>query len=142
MNIDDVQYVKKISVSDYNMLRKSAGWNEIAKAQAQTGINNSAFLVSAKFEEKTVGMARLITDGGYIAIIVDVIVLPEFQRKGIGKTMMTMLMEYIQDSITKGEGVFINLMAAKGRESFYKQFGFIERPNDKLGSGMTKWISK
>jgi len=33
-------------------------------------------------------------------------------------------------------------MSAKGRETFYKQFGFEERPNEKLGVGMTQWISK
>jgi len=38
--------------------------------------------------------------------------------------------------------VFINLMAAKGRESFYKQFGFVERPNEEFGAGMTQWIPK
>ena len=39
------------------------------------------------------------------------------------------------------KGVFVNLMSAKGRESFYKQFVFIERPDDKFGAGMTQWIS-
>jgi len=29
-----------------------------------------------------------------------------------------------------------------GRENFYKKFGFIARPTDKLGPGMIKYIDK
>lgn len=137
-----ISIINSISVTDYNMLRKSVGWNEIAINQAQTGINNSTYLVAAVCNNKTVGMARLVSDGGYICVIVDVIVLPEFQGKGIGKTMISLVMEYINSSIETGEGVFINLMSAKGREAFYRQFGFVERPDNNFGAGMSQWILK
>jgi GNAT superfamily N-acetyltransferase len=142
MTNTNIQYVNTISAVDYNHLRKSVGWNEVAKKQAQTGINNSAYIISAVCEDKAVGMARVVSDGGYIAIIVDVIVLPNFQGKGIGKCMMNSVMEHIKNSINEGETMFVNLMAAKGRESFYSQFGFVERPNDKYGAGMTQWMKK
>jgi hypothetical protein len=35
----------------------------------------------------------------------------------------------------------INLMAARGKEGFYKKFGFIERPNDEKGAGMSQWAT-
>jgi len=38
------------------------------------------------------------------------------------------------------ERAIIGLMAAKGKERFYKKYGFIERPNDNLGAGMIKTI--
>lgn len=142
MTYSDVEYINSISCSDYNHLRKSVGWDEIAVKQAQTGINNSACIVSAICKGKTVGMARVVSDGGYVVLLVDVIVLPEFQGKGIGKTMLNKVMEYIKSSLAEGEGVFVNLMAAKGKEAFYKQFGFMERPTDQLGAGMTQWIAK
>ncbi len=138
----NIEYKHTISVINYNILRKSVGWSEIKINQAQRGIDNSAFIVSAVIEDKTIGMTRVVSDSGYIVIIVDVIVLPQYQGNGIGKTMMKMVMEYINNSISKGEGIMVNLMAAKGRESFYKKFGFTERPNDKLGAGMTQWIFK
>lgn len=142
MGCSDIQYRNSISVTDYNHLCKSAGWKELKSKQAQTGINNSSYIVSAVNGDETVGMARVVSDGGYVAIIVDVVVLPEFQGKGIGKTMMNMVMEHIRSNIAEGEGVSIILMSAKGKESFYKQFGFNERPNEKFGPGMTQWISK
>lgn len=136
----NIKYIDKISVADYNYLRKVSGWNEIEEKQALTGIQNSAFLISAVHNDKTVGMARVISDGGYVVIIVDVIVLPEYQGKGIGKTMMEKIMEYINNSLHENQCVMVNLMAAKGRESFYSQFGFDTRPNEKLGAGMSQWI--
>jgi ribosomal protein S18 acetylase RimI-like enzyme len=87
-------------------------------------------------------MTRVVSDGGYIAYIADVIVLPEYRRMGIGKTMIGMAMQYIRDSMCEGETVFVNLMAAKEKEPFYRQFGFEERPNEKHGSGMTQYLKK
>ena len=137
----DVKYTDKISVEDYNNLRKAVEWAELEKQQASTGISNSAFIVSAVVENTTVGVTRVVSDGGYIAIIVDVIVLPDFQGNGIGKTMMLKAMDYIKSTISEGQFVFVNLMAAKGKESFYSQFGFEARPNEKVGAGMTQWIN-
>jgi hypothetical protein len=63
--MEDITYINEISVADYNMLRLSAGWTEIEESQALTGLQNTRYLVVAKHENKTVGMVRWITDGGY-----------------------------------------------------------------------------
>lgn len=137
-----INYTNKISVEDYSFLRKSVGWSEIEKSQAGIGISNSAFVIAAASGGKTVGMARVVSDGGYVALICDVIVMPDFQGKGIGKTMMRKVMDYIAGSIKEGQSVMVNLMAVKGRETFYNQFGFIDRPNNESGCGMTMWVKK
>ena len=113
---------------------------ELEQSQAQIGISNSAFLVSALADKKTVGVTRVVSDGGYIAIIVDVMVLPEYQGNGIGKTMMQKAMEFIKANLKEGQFVFVNLMAAKEREPFYAQFGFEARPNESVGAGMTQYV--
>jgi hypothetical protein len=33
------------------------------------------------------------------------------------------------------------LVAAKGKEEFYEKFGFINRPNDIYGAGMTLFMN-
>ncbi len=60
----EVKYIYSISVEDYNHLRKSAGWAELEGKQALTGINNSAFLVAAIANNETVGVTRVVSDGG------------------------------------------------------------------------------
>ena len=141
-NMNSIIYTNKISVEDYNHLRESVKWPTLENKQALTGINNSAFLISAIDTEssKTVGVTRIVSDGGYIVLIADVIVLPEYQGNSIGKTMMQEAMAFIRNNLEKDQFVFVNLMAAKDKEPFYKQFGFETRPNENIGAGMTQYI--
>lgn len=140
--MQDIKYTNSIDVSEYNFLRKSMDWNEISVTKAQKGLDNSAYIVAAKLNGRTVGMARVISDGGYLYAVADVIVLPDFQRKGIGKQMMSMVMDFINNCIESGETVFVFLMAATGKEPFYNRFGFRTRPDSDAGAGMSQYISR
>lgn len=137
-----VQYVHTIDENEYNSLRKSVGWNELSSRQVERSLHHSSYFVAARHNGKAIGMARLVSDGGYIAYIADVIVLPEYQGRGIGNTMINMLMQHIQDNMCEGETVFVNLMAAKDKEPFYRKFGFMDRPSDRYGAGMTQYLKK
>jgi GNAT superfamily N-acetyltransferase len=64
-----------------------------------------------------------------------VIIKPKYQRQGIGTELMNKIMEYIH--LHASDNAVIGLMAAKGKEPFYKRYGFTIRPDDNLGSGMT-----
>jgi len=136
----NITYTNTISVEDCNKLRNSAGWPQMHSDQIKIGLKNSAFIIAAKDGETTIGMARIVSDGGYVVFIVDVLVLPEYQRKGIGKTMMGEIMEYIRDNLKDGYCIQVDLMAAKGKERFYEEFGFVKRPDDNFGCGMTQRI--
>jgi GNAT superfamily N-acetyltransferase len=80
-------------------------------------------------------MSRIVGDGGMVFYIQDVIVIPEYQQQGIGARMMEKIMNYIRAYASINS--VIGLMAAKGVEPFYEKFGFVARPNDRYGSGMT-----
>ena len=139
----DITFGNTITVKEFNFLRKSVGWNEIEYNLALKTINNALFIITAIVNEKIIGLTRVSGDGGYTIFITDVIVLPEYQKQGIGKYLMNKAMEYIKDDfLQKDQGVFVNLMAAKNKESFYQKFGFENRPNERVGSGMTQWIDK
>ena len=138
----DIIYTNAISAEDCNRLRNSAGWPQMHPDQIETGLKNSAFIIAARDNDTTVGMARLVSDGGYVVFIVDVLVLPEYQRRGIGKAMMGKLMEHIHSQLHDGYCIQVDLMAAKGKERFYEAFGFVKRPDDHYGCGMTQRVSK
>lgn len=133
-------YTNDISVEDYNMLRASAGWLTIHPEQAKVGLKGSALLIAAKDGEITVGTARLVWDGGYAALIKDVLVLPEYQGQGVGTAMMTQIMDYLKSKLNPGYVIQIDLMSAKGKETFYEKFGFSVRPRENRGAGMDMWI--
>lgn len=137
-----IRYGNFISEEDYNHLRKAVGWNVLDKEQAERGLGNSSFVTVAYKDGKVIGTARVVTDGGYIAIIADVMVLPEFQGQGIGKQLLNNVIEYLKASINNNQCLMINLMAAPNKERFYKKFGFIERPNENMGAGMVMWLNK
>lgn len=67
--------------------------------------------------------------------IQDVIVVPVWQRRGIGTLLMDRVMEYIKRNAF--EQSYVGLMSAKGKEPFYEKYGFTARPTEILGAGMT-----
>lgn len=136
----NIIYTNSISVDDYNALRASAGWGTIHPEQAEAGLAGSTLVIAAKDGDKIVGTARLVTDGGYTALIKDVLVLPDYQGKGIGIMMMTRIMDYLKNKLKPGYSIQIDLMSAYGKEKFYEKFGFSTRPRENRGSGMDMWI--
>lgn len=137
-----IKYCHQLDVVEFNYLRQAVGWETIEANQAQAGLANSAFVVVARSEGVAVGMARVISDGGYVALIVDVIVVPKWQGQGIGREMMSQVMGYLNSSIKNDQMVMVNLMAASGKEDFYRQFGFESRPNQTMGAGMVQYLGQ
>jgi predicted GNAT family N-acyltransferase len=86
-------------------------------------------------EDEIVGMARVLGDGSLVYYIQDVIVHPNRQRQGISAQMMERVMAYIGSHASQNS--IIGLMSAYGKESFYEKYGFVKRPTDRLGCGMT-----
>ena len=137
----NISYSNTITVAQYNGLRKAVGWNAIQEDLAERGLQNTAYLVVLTDGGVPLGMARVITDYGYTVLLSDVVVHPDYQGSGCGRMLMTKIMDYISQSIAPGQMKMINLMAAQGKEGFYRKFGFLERPYDGKGAGMSQWIS-
>jgi GNAT superfamily N-acetyltransferase len=136
-----ITYINQLTAKEYNILRQAVGFRMLGEKQAQRGLEHTDYLVVAKDGSKTVGMARVLFDFGYVAYIADVLVLPKYQRQGIGKKMMGKILKFLEDNTTKGEFMLYALNAAKDKEGFYEKFGFIKRPCDTMGAGMTKRIN-
>jgi ribosomal protein S18 acetylase RimI-like enzyme len=123
------------STEEYNQLRERVGWSTYEREVIERSLPNSLYCVCASMDNKAIGMARVIGDGGLTYYILDVIVIPEFQGQGIGTAMMDKVMAFIRAHASKN--TIIALMAATGKENFYEHYGFVRRPNDKMGCGMT-----
>ncbi len=82
-------------------------------------------------------MARVLFDFGYTAYITDVIVHPDYQGKGIGTQLVNNILDFLKENSDENEFMSYVLIANKGKEDFYKKFGFVARPTDCLGAGMT-----
>ena len=137
-----ITYTTMIQAEDYIRLRKAVGWTPISIRQAREGLVHTAYLCAATDNGTVVAMSRLLFDYGYVGYIADVIVLPEYQRQGIGSHMMGNILDWINTQIEPDDFVQINLAAAKGKEPFYRKFGFTDRPDAVSGAGMMKRIQK
>ena len=83
----------------------------------------------------------MIGDGLYF-LIVDVVVRPEYQGRGIGSQIMDKLIAYAEQQTPIGGRVSVQLLADVGKEEFYIKKGFRQLPHEYCGAGMRKVIKK
>lgn len=123
-----------LTAEQWIYLRKSVNWTIHSKENFSIAIKNSLLTITAFYNEEIAGMARLLGDNTLSFFIQDVIVVPQFQGKGIGTLIVNSLLDYI-NSCAAPHAV-VDLMASKGNECFYEKFGFILRDGNKKGRGM------
>ena len=93
----------------------------------ESASKNSFLVCSAFVDSKLIGFGREISDDFCQSAIYDVLVLPEFQNQGVGKTNMSTLLEKLPRDST------VLIFVAPGKEGFYRKFGF---GNLKTGMGL------
>ena len=123
-------------------MRRKVNFIKLSERIAKNALNNAFHITTVRDDGCAVGMIRVLSDGSYANFITDVIVIPEYQRRGIGKELMRRTVEYMKSTMEPGETIILYLMSAIGKEQFYKQFGFKARPNDVWGAGMSQWITR
>lgn len=78
---------------------------------------NSSLVCFAYDDNRLIGASRAITDGEYHGFIYDVAVLPEYQKRGIGRRMMDELLARLP--VWR-----VMLVADESVQGFYRGFGF------------------
>lgn len=135
MIIDD-----SLSISEYKNILDLVGWKRASDRLLKISLQNS-MTVKYVLNDTTVGMARLVTDWGYAGLIMDVVVIPEYQGRGIGTKMINRLLQRVNDRLEPGEEVMLQLLAAPGKVDFYKKFGFKVKLTT-AEAGMYMWMKK
>ena len=132
----NITIVKRLpGIEEYNQLRRAADWPVYPNDVVQTALSNSLFGVVAQLDNgDIVAMGRVIGDGAIYFHVQDIIVQPEFQGSGVGRMIMHEILGFIDARSVKNTNV--GLMCSKGREEFYRKFGFMDRPAEKFGAGM------
>ena len=123
-----------ISVEDFQRLHIALGWKVLDNSAVKKALKNSMFVVSAVEDDKTIGMARIIGDGYTHGFLCDVMVLPSFQGRGVGKLLVQNLMERLQEYVNKNCDEFmVELTPTKNNASFYVKCGFKHKPEEMEG---------
>lgn len=113
------------SVDDFMRLRQISGLSQRPREGAERALPNSLYGVQILLGNQTVGMGRVVGDGGLNFEIVDVAVDPRHQGKGLGRQIMINIMAYLER--VAPTGAYITLMADV--PPLYEKFGFkLSRP--------------
>ena len=123
----------------YNCL--NVNWNDVSNILKEVGMTyfegkvhkkafeNSHTVVFAFENDKLIGFGRAISDGVYQAAIYDVAVLPEYQGKKIGATIVDSILRLIPKCN-------VILYASPGKEIFYEKQNF-----KKMKTGMALFLN-
>lgn len=103
-------------------LYRAHGWTHASDpARLRTAIESSSLALVALDGRSVVGFARAMSDEAFAVYIADVLVVPERQRRGIGRS----LVEAILDHYPLERFHHQVLVAERGAEGFYRRLGLV-----------------
>ena len=117
---------------DYCKLFLTTTWNDeygFTREEIERSVRNVWYNVSAYDGDQLIGSGSILSDGIHHALIVNMIVHPIYQNKGIGKAILRLLIRKCKESGIRD----IQLFAAENYYNFYKKFGFVARPDNAPG---------
>jgi GNAT superfamily N-acetyltransferase len=111
-------------------LYKANAWSSAEKPQQLlAALRNSHALVTARVAGRLVGLGNAISDGHLVVYFPHMLVHPEFQRQGVGRAMMSALME-------RYESFHQKMLTADGDAvEFYRSMGF-----ERAGRTEPMWV--
>ena len=122
--------LKLLPKSQVLRLYQALEWSAAKKPQRlMRALANSHFVVSAWVEGSLVGLGNAISDTGLVVYYPHLLVLPEYQRKGIGREIMKRLMR-------RYRGYHQHILVAEAQASlFYEACGFV-----RAGKTVPMWV--
>ena len=124
---------QKIDLYDLEKLCDAVGWVRRPIKKVKIAIDHSFLTVSLIYEyketKKLIGFARATSDSSFNATIWDVVIHPEFQGSGLGKTLMNQTIEQLRYADIST----ITLFADPNVVSFYRNLGFVSDPDGVKG---------
>ena len=115
---------QKPTMPEVLALYKSVGWSMYTRdpARLERALTHSLTVLSAYEGKQLVGLIRAVGDGETNLFIQDLLVLPEYQRRGIGKQLIEALLARFPEVRQR---VLLTDDDPKTR-SFYKAAGGVE----------------
>jgi GNAT superfamily N-acetyltransferase len=131
INSQPIQFreTRHLPVDEVVALYRANGWSAAEKPELADALRGSHFLVSAWDGDRLVGLANALSDGCLVVYYPHLLVLPEYQRRGIGRELMRLLM-------ARYEGFHQHILVADGNAiEFYRKCGF-----ERAGRTEPMWI--
>ncbi len=123
---------KSLPKAEVLNLYRSVQWSAARKpVQLVRALKRSHSVVTAWVEGSLVGLGNAVSDGSLVVYYPHLLVLPEFQRRGIGRQLMKRLMN-------RYRGFHQHILIAEEKAvSFYRKCGF-----KRAGKTTSMWVFK
>lgn len=110
------------SAKEYISLRLKTGMGTKDLSKTEIALKNSLFIVSLWDKDKLIAFGRIVGDQGITYVVSDIMVDPDYQRKGLGKIIMKEIDSYFNQNTD--EYAYVCLIANRPADKLYSQFGF------------------
>ena len=110
------------TVPEYRGLRRGSGLSDKTEEAAVRGLPATLHSVVIEHNGDAIGMGRVIGDGGTAYQVVDIAVLPPHQGKGLGKRIVSALVDWLHANAPKS--AYVSLIADGPAKDLYAQYGF------------------
>lgn len=130
----------KISADDFYLLRDSVGWKKVSTHELKVALDNSMYVIGVYENDTLVAMGRMVGDKVFKSLLTDIIVRPNYQKKGYGKIVVTILLKLAQENMQEGELMCIEAAPTGGNIPFYVKCGMKYKPEEQ--EGVYIWLKK
>jgi len=119
MNMQFLSFSERpIKGTELMMLYKDAGWWEERKEKDIENMLKQDISIGVWIDDNLIGFARAVSDGKFRAYIEDVVIHNEFQKTGIGKKLVSKLLDELSHIDV------ISLFCGEELISFYEKNNF------------------
>lgn len=120
----DIRVYTTYNEKEILKLYDSVGWTAYTDApeKLRLGFENSLSVLASYDNDKLTGIVRVVGDGHTIVYVQDILVLPEYQRKGIGSTLIKAILDKYPDV----RQILLATDNTPESIAFYKNVGFCE----------------
>ena len=125
-----MEIINDIKPKDLYDMRKILGWKEIGLEQLEKGLKNTEYKISIFENSILVACGRIVSDYSCKGVLSDIMVNPEYQKKGYGKIVVTRLFEMISNNLKEGEKYQIEATPTNGNRDFYVKCGMKYKPKN------------
>ena len=136
----DFSIKKTIDVNDFIKIRKDLNWNDISPMLVERAINGSMINISVFDNDRCIGIGRIVGDGALKGMLTDIMVLNEYQSRGVGKLIITSLINELENMVNNGECFQLEASPTANNRDFYIKCGLKYKPENQ--DGVYLWIRK
>jgi GNAT superfamily N-acetyltransferase len=124
---------QKVPLRDAQDVFTACQWGWPGDLLAEKAFSGSFVSVIAYEGDEPVGFSRAISDGIAYALVVDTMVVPAKMRRGIGKSILQVLLDFLKQNGVR----YAKLISSKEGKEFYQDLGFAIRSVDEPGMLMS-----